>query len=90
MIPFPDKKYNIIYADPAWTFKTWSNKGEEKSPKYDVMTINDIKNLPLNEIIENDCVLFIWVTYPLLIIVCPMLLASRPTSVKSSTLPPLT
>jgi len=66
MIPFPDKKYNIIYADPAWTFKTWSNKGEEKSPKYDVMTINDIKNLPVNEIIENDCVLFIWVTYPLL------------------------
>ena len=55
MIPFPDKKYNIIYADPAWTFKTWSNKGEEKSPKYDVMTINDIKNLPVNEIIENDC-----------------------------------
>ena len=67
MIPFPDKKYNIIYADPAWTFKTWSNKGEEKSPKYDVMTINDIKNLPVNEIVSDDCVLFIWVTYPLLI-----------------------
>ena len=66
MIPFPYKKYNIIYADPAWTFKTWSNKGEEKSPKYDVMTINDIKNLPVSEIIENDCVLFICVTYPLL------------------------
>ena len=49
MIPFPDKKYNIIYADPAWTFKTWSNKGEEKSPKYDVMTINDIKNLPIKK-----------------------------------------
>ena len=66
MIPFPDKKYNIIYADPAWTFKTWSNKGEEKSPKYNVMTINDIKNLPVNEIVSDDCVLFIWVTYPLL------------------------
>ena len=67
MIPFPDKKYNIIYADPAWTFKTWSNKGEEKSPKYDVMTINDIKNLPIKKIVSDDCVLFIWVTYPLLI-----------------------
>ena len=33
MIPFPDKKYNIIYADPAWTFKTWSDKGEEKGFK---------------------------------------------------------
>ena len=66
MIPFPNKKYNIIYADPAWTFKTWSNKGEEKSPKYDVMTINDIKNLPIKKIVSDDCVLFIWVTYPLL------------------------
>ena len=66
MIPFPKKKYNIIYADPAWTFKTWSKKGDEKSPKYDVMTIKDIKNLPINKITENNCVLFIWVTYPLL------------------------
>ncbi len=21
MIPFPEKKYNIIYADPAWKYK---------------------------------------------------------------------
>ena len=42
MISFPKKKYNIIYADPAWTFKTWSSKGDVKSPKYDLMTIDDI------------------------------------------------
>ena len=30
------------------------------------MTIKDIKNLPINKITENNCVLFIWVTYPLL------------------------
>ena len=24
------KKYKVIYADPPWTFKTWSNKGKEK------------------------------------------------------------
>jgi len=66
MIPFPNKKYNIIYADPAWTFKTWSKKGEIKSPKYEVMTINDIKKLPIDNIADKDCVLFIWVTYPLL------------------------
>ena len=66
MIPFPDKKYNIIYADPPWTFKTWSKKGEIKSPKYEVMTIKDIKNLPINKIAKDNCTLFIWVTYPLL------------------------
>ena len=31
MIPFPDKKYNIIYADPPWKFKTYSDKGKGKS-----------------------------------------------------------
>jgi len=66
MIPFPKKKYNIIYADPAWTFKTWSKKGDVKSPKYDLMTIDDIKNMPVNDIADDNCILFIWVTYPLL------------------------
>ena len=66
MIPFPNKKYNIIYADTPWTFKTWSKKGGIKSPKYEVMTINDIKKLPIDNIADKDCVLFIWVTYPLL------------------------
>ena len=33
MIPFPNKKYNIIYADPPWHFKTYSNKGEKRSAK---------------------------------------------------------
>ena len=65
-VKFPNKKYNIIYADPAWTFKTWSSKGAAKSPKYDVMTIDDIKNLPVNDIADKNCILFIWVTYPLL------------------------
>lgn len=23
-------KYNIIYADPPWTYKTYSGKGKEK------------------------------------------------------------
>ena len=26
-----DKKYNIIYADPPWSYKTWSGKGKEKN-----------------------------------------------------------
>lgn len=25
-----NKKYDIIYADPPWTFKTYSEKGKEK------------------------------------------------------------
>ena len=64
----PDKKYHIIYADPPWTFKTWSNKGKGKSAEqhYDCMTIDDIQALPIQKICEVDAVCVMWVTYPLL------------------------
>ena len=26
-----NKKYNIIYADPPWSFKTYSKKGQNKA-----------------------------------------------------------
>ena len=56
MIPFPNKKYNIIYADPAWYFKTYSNKGDKRSATqhYDCMSISDIHNLPVSSISDND------------------------------------
>ncbi len=62
------KKYKIIYADPPWNFKVWSDKGNEKSAcqHYKVMTKKDIQNLPISKICEDDCVLFLWVTAPCL------------------------
>jgi len=68
MIPFPNKKYDIIYADPAWYFKSYSSKGEGRNATqhYDCMSINDICNLPVGNISKNDCVLFIWVIDPML------------------------
>jgi len=68
MIPFPNKKYNIIYADPAWSFKTYSDKGKGRSPDnhYSVISLEEIKDLPLQDIADDNCILFIWVTFPLL------------------------
>tara|TARA_R110000822_G_scaffold71181_3_gene171726 strand:- start:1291 stop:1833 length:543 start_codon:yes stop_codon:yes gene_type:complete len=69
MIKFPNKKYNIIYADPAWTFKTYSEKGKEKKSAenhYSCMNIQDIYDLPVQDIADDNCVLMLWVTYPLL------------------------
>lgn len=64
-----NKKYNIIYADPPWSFKTYSNKGKEKKSAdnhYNCMSIQDIYNLPVGEIAAENCVLFLWVTMPML------------------------
>jgi N6-adenosine-specific RNA methylase IME4 len=63
------KKYNIILADPPWTFKTYSEKGKEKKSAelhYPCMTIDDIYNLPVQDISDDNCVLFLWVTNPML------------------------
>ena len=62
------KKYNVIYADPPWSFKTYSDKGKDRSPEnhYNVMTLNDICNLPVNKIANDNSVLLMWVIDPLL------------------------
>ena len=63
MIPFPDKKYNIIYADPPYKFKTYSNKGMGRSAEnhYSTMSINDINDLPVSSICDRNCILFLWI-----------------------------
>lgn len=63
------KKYGVIYIDAPWTFKTYSKKGKEKkSPEthYDCMNLEDIYELPINNLADEYCVLFHWVTSPML------------------------
>ena len=65
----PDKKYQIIYADPPWKFIGWSkNKSGKKSPAnhYQVQDLDWIKNLSVNKLADKNCCLFLWVTYPTL------------------------
>ena len=62
---FPDKKYKIIYADPPWTYDDKALAGNRGAGcKYDLMTDVEIKQLPINQISDEDCILFIWGTYP--------------------------
>ena len=62
MIPFPNKKYNIIYADPPWQYKRNGNHSAES--RYNVMSLDAIKNLPVNNIAEDNSHLYMWVTNP--------------------------
>lgn len=59
------KKYNIIYADPPWSYKDKALAGNRGACcKYPVMKTEDICKLPISELADNDCVLFMWVTMP--------------------------
>lgn len=64
----PRGGYDLIMADPAWTFETWSEKGQEKSPQahYTCETLEEIKALPMAEIAAPNALLFLWATNPML------------------------
>jgi N6-adenosine-specific RNA methylase IME4 len=60
---FPNKKYNIIYADPPWSYQG-KMMNSSVTDHYSVMTIDDICKLPVKDISDNNCILFMWVTLP--------------------------
>lgn len=69
MTDFPNKKYACILADPPWKFKNFSDKKISKkgaAGHYPCMALDDIKSLPVADIAEKDCFLFMWATFPLL------------------------
>ena len=67
MIPFPNKRYKVIYADPAWEYvklNFYEKKGVNRKV-YNRMNIDDIKELNVNSISDKDSLLFLWVTNPM-------------------------
>jgi len=63
--PLPDGKYCVLYADPPWEY---DNSGFDQSAasQYPTMSVEEICNLPVEDLTQDDCVLFLWGTSPLL------------------------
>jgi N6-adenosine-specific RNA methylase IME4 len=63
----PTGKYRVIYADPPWSY---GNQGLQQyghaSYHFPTMTITELCALPMATLAEDDAVLFLWVTSPLL------------------------
>jgi len=56
------KRYAILYADPAWQYL---NKGRGAADNhYPTMSTQDICALPVSGITADNCVLFLWATFP--------------------------
>lgn len=56
-------RYKIIYADPPWSFKNRNTGGSMvsgASSHYKVMSLKDICDLPVQDITDQDCILFLW------------------------------
>jgi len=65
MAPF---SYDLIMADLPWSFKTYSLKGKGKSADahYECQDLDWIKSLPVGDLANKDCLLWLWATNPML------------------------
>lgn len=57
------QKYQVIYADPPWDYQQCRLPGSAKK-HYPTMRIEELCALPVAEIADRDCALFLWATFP--------------------------
>lgn len=69
--PLPDCRYGVIYADPPWDYRgQLQHAGVDSGDTggavrhYGTVTSADLAALPVLEIAEADCLLFLWATSP--------------------------
>jgi len=64
------KKYQIIYADPPWKYNSRANHKTRfrggACGHYSLMSMEEIKNLPIKKLASDNCALFLWTTFPYL------------------------
>jgi N6-adenosine-specific RNA methylase IME4 len=58
------RKYQIIYADPPWSYKNMGNIQATASSHYSTMINEDICELPISNLADDNCILFLWATFP--------------------------
>lgn len=68
--PLPAAKYRVVYADPPWQY---SNNGAILNDKYGAaerhyptMSLTELCSLDVRGLCEDDAVLFLWATSPML------------------------
>ena len=65
-----NKKYQIIYADPPWKYNNRADNDTRykggAGNHYSLMDMKEIERLPINNLSDDNCALFLWVTFPIL------------------------
>ncbi len=60
-----EQRYRVIYADPPWSYRDRAVAGQRGvAYKYPVLSDEDIAALPVARIAADDAMLFLWVTWP--------------------------
>jgi len=57
------KKYQIIYADPPWSYRSGKVQGAAQN-HYPTMPDEELYRLPVSDLADKNCTLFLWCTFP--------------------------
>lgn len=60
------RKYKVIYADPPWAFVAYTrttvpHRRMYAKPPYGVMSMDELKALPIAAVADDDCALLMWI-----------------------------
>jgi len=56
--------YPVIYADPPWQYDHSKSDSRKIENHYPTMTIDEICDMPVNDLAAKDSILFLWTTSP--------------------------
>lgn len=60
-----DQKFGVIVLDPPWNYKNFSKvKHGAAVAHYKTMTMADLKKIPVDRWMADDCVVVLWGTWP--------------------------
>jgi len=60
----PKRLYQVVYADPPWQYEHCKTDNRKIENQYPTMALDDICNLPVNDITTPVAILFLWATPP--------------------------
>lgn len=55
-----EQKYSVIYADPPWQYERPVSDSRKVENQYPVMSLDDIKALPVNTLATDTAILYLW------------------------------
>lgn len=62
----PRNHFGTLYLDPPWRFENFSKDPGDRAPPYPTMPMDEIKALPLVDLVRRDCWLHCWTSGPYL------------------------
>ena len=61
--PLPEQRYEVLVLDPPWEYRLRHDQGDRRNTiLYPTMTMEEIRDLPIQQLATADSILWLWST----------------------------